>query len=191
MFPSHDLKLLYTDTSVNLESEYEEYEWRTDRVGVLDEPEKMNDHCFVGETLISTPKGNIPIKLINPGDTVFTSKGRKKVFFRWNNGVRDVYEYSIKTDKGIFKVKCTENHKINTKKGWSEISKLQKGMTVSLFNTTMEESLSCSMDKGILTQGAKKCIGMSGSILTKEKDQKAIMSTTKMAIPTTTGPPRS
>ena len=40
--------IYYTDTSSNLESEYDEYEWRTDRVGVLDEPEKANDHILDG-----------------------------------------------------------------------------------------------------------------------------------------------
>lgn len=178
--------IYYTNTSINLESEYEEYEWRTDRVGVLDEPEKANDHCFVGETLISTPNGGVPISLIEPGNVVLTSKGAKRVLFRWNNGVKDIYEYTIKTNKGIIRVKCTENHKVKTNKGWLEISKLQKEMMVSLFSDTMDVNSSFKKEKGILTQDVRKCTGTFGRHLIKQRDQKDIISTTKMGTPTIT-----
>ena len=40
--------VVYTETSKNFEHEYDNYEWKTDRVGVIDEPEKVNDHILDG-----------------------------------------------------------------------------------------------------------------------------------------------
>ena len=37
------------------------------------------DECFTGDTLISTPNGNIPIKNINVGDVVYNAEGISKV----------------------------------------------------------------------------------------------------------------
>ena len=42
----HDLKVCYTESSVNIEMEQEEYSYDNDRMGVLDKPEDANNHLI-------------------------------------------------------------------------------------------------------------------------------------------------
>ncbi|AGO47356.1 phage terminase large subunit [Cellulophaga phage phi19:1] len=39
-------KICYTNTSINLINEYDEYEWDTDRLGLIDKPIKVDDHIL-------------------------------------------------------------------------------------------------------------------------------------------------
>jgi phage terminase large subunit len=41
-------KVEYTNTSINLQNEFEEYEWDTDRLGLIDKPIKVDDHILDG-----------------------------------------------------------------------------------------------------------------------------------------------
>ena len=50
-----------------------------------------DDACFIGETLITTKRGLVPIKDIKPNeDHVLTSKGYKKVLNKFDNGTKPV-----------------------------------------------------------------------------------------------------
>ena len=40
--------VVYTESSENFEYEYENYEWETDRLGVIDKPKKIDDHILDG-----------------------------------------------------------------------------------------------------------------------------------------------
>lgn len=67
-------------------------------------------HCVVGETLISTNLGQKRIDEIEVGDMVLTRRGYKQVLNVFDNGIREVNEYSI---NGI-KITCTPEHKFYT-----------------------------------------------------------------------------
>ena len=50
-------------------------------------------NCLVGDTLVTTIHGDIPIKDIRPGDYVLTRKGFKKVLTSKYQGVKIVYDF--------------------------------------------------------------------------------------------------
>lgn len=84
-------------------------------------------HCFVGETMITTDKGQKRIDQIEPGDRVLTRYGYRRVLKRWDNGERVVREYNV----GDRALTCTPDHKIWTEKhGFKEIGKLPNIGTV-------------------------------------------------------------
>jgi phage terminase large subunit-like protein len=67
---------------------------------------KGNDHCFSGETLVATNRGDVRIDKIKPGDMVYTRAGFRRVIDAWCNGTREVI------DLGAFQ--CTPEHPIYT-----------------------------------------------------------------------------
>lgn len=71
--------------------------------------ESHDDLCLVGETLITTDQGQIPIKNIKAGDKVLTRKGYKKVLWSGKTGRKKVI-----TRYGLT---GTENHPVITKEG--------------------------------------------------------------------------
>jgi hypothetical protein len=70
----------------------------------------LDDACLVGETLVMTDKGEIPIKNIKIGDKVLTRKGFKKVLASGCTGVKEVEDFRI----GNNFIQCTDTHKIIT-----------------------------------------------------------------------------
>ena len=130
--------------------EYNNYQWKKQGDKIIDEPVKMLDDCFVGSTLITTDKGDIPIVDIKEGDMVLTSNGYRKVLHKYHNGKKLVKDYSLLYDTEVVKLTCTNNHKFKTTEKWIEISKLESGMTtfhtkpsmVKLTNYTVEEDTS-------------------------------------------------
>lgn len=68
-----------------------------------------DDLCFIGETLILTDKGNIPIKDIKIGDYVLTRNGYRKVIGSKCTGIENVIEN--------INLIGTKNHPIFTKHG--------------------------------------------------------------------------
>lgn len=124
------------------------------------------DACFEGNTLITTNIGLIPIKSVKEGDFVLTSKGLNKVLNKWNNGIKEIYSFRIKLDTFSLTLHCTKNHKVKTDKGWIEISKLEKGMTVYITNHLMEKNINCTKEKYTSLEIIKKCIGLFGNTLT-------------------------
>lgn len=179
----------YTDTSINLENEYNSYYLEVDqyKVPIDGKPVKGNDHCFAGETLIRTEHGKVRIDEIRKGQKVWTSKGLKEVIATWNNGSKEILEYKLNTSNGVFRLKCTPDHKIKTNKGWLKISKLKQGMTVSLYNITEEENLNSNMENATSIVEKPKCIGMSGNPITSRQDPKDFISTIKTETATITG----
>lgn len=85
------------------------------------EPVDRSNHCFVGETLITTDKRQTQIRNVKAGDMVLTSKGYRRVLHRWDNGIKKVKEYTIKTNQSEIKAICTPDHKIYTPTGFKEI----------------------------------------------------------------------
>src|SRR5690606_16342284 len=85
-----------TARSTNLIKELRSYCWDKDKTGkTINKPIDDFNHCFVGETLITTNKGDIPIENINVGDLVLTREGYKPVLKKFDNGVKKVIEQTM------------------------------------------------------------------------------------------------
>lgn len=63
--------------------------------------------CFVGETLVITNTGEIPIKDITIGDVVKTKNGYNKVVDCWSS-YSEVYEFTFSDGS---KIECTKDHR--------------------------------------------------------------------------------
>jgi len=174
--------LIIHENSVNLLKEVKNYRWKTDRNGnKLDAPVKFNDHaCFIGETMISTIDGLKRIDKIEEGDLVLTSEGYRKVNKLFDNGLHLVEKYSMQFDTFKLTLVCTPNHKVKTNEGWTEISKLQSGMTVYLNNFIEESHLDYSQVNDTSTMDHTRCIGGYGSKRLETNDQKDTTSITLM-----------
>jgi len=75
------------------------------------DPEKSPDYCFIGDTKISTIKGQIPIKDIREGDKVITPFGIKKVKQIGVRSVDTLLRAELSNGKVIY---TTPNHKAYT-----------------------------------------------------------------------------
>lgn len=118
-----DYDLIIDPESVNLIKELNNYVWLEKKSKT---PCDAWNHCFVGNTLITTIDGDRPMREIKVGDMVLTSNGYKKVLKKFNNGVKKVNRYSLLFDTKRVLLDCTNNHKIKTKDGWKEIQKIKE-----------------------------------------------------------------
>jgi hypothetical protein len=175
--------VVYTDVSDGIDLEFKNYAYANDRLGVVDdEVIKAFDDCFTAETLITTINGNVKIVDIKKGDIVLTSNGYKKVLHKFNNGYKQIKDYSIQFDSFSLSLSSTENHLIKTDKGWTEISKLESGMMVYLINHSMEKNTNFIAEEGTLCNINTTCITKYGNF-TKEKEKKDFTYTILMKIP--------
>lgn len=76
-------------------------------VGLEDPTAIYGYSCFVGDTKITTDKGDVCIKDIKVGDLVLTTKGLRKVTRVLNQGIRDCIEVNVAGNKIV----CTPDHK--------------------------------------------------------------------------------
>jgi phage terminase large subunit len=176
----HEFKV--TQRSINLIKELRSYSWDKDREGnQLNRPQDNNNHCFVGDTLITTINGDVPISEIKQGDLVLTSEGFKKVLKKFNNGHKQVYKYSMQLDTFFVHLKCTNNHKVKTSKKWKEIKDLKLGNKLFHLSNLTEKHTTCIKEKDIIVKELQGCIEKFGGII-KEKYQKDITYTMLMEI---------
>ena len=117
----NDGTLKICSNCVNTIKEFGSYVWDEHSIKLgEDKPLKQSDHCFVGETLVTTERGQIPIKDINIGDRVLTPIGYKRVLVTHKHRA-DVEEYDVLGQKII----CTPEHKFYTaNRGWIEACNL-------------------------------------------------------------------
>jgi len=121
-------RLLATPRSTNLIKELQNYKWAEDKNGnLLNKPMDAFNHCFVGDTLVTTMSGDVPIKDITEGDIVLTSRGYRTVICRFDNGFKQVNTYLMQFGTVVVYLTCTESHKIKTTNGWKQIKDLKKG----------------------------------------------------------------
>ena len=139
-----------------------------------------DNHCFVGETLITTINGQKRIDQIKVGDLVLTSKGFKPVLKVFNNGLKQVNNYSIKVDTLIVNLCSTNNHKIKTTNEWTEISKLESGQMVYLCKSSTTKNFIYTLMKGIFQKAISECTSLFTS-LTMAKSKRGFTFTTKTA----------
>lgn len=109
--------------------EYESYQYdsiRSVREGI-NCYKKENDHCLVGDTLISTPKGKIPIKeLVNTNGLVYCYDGKEIVTRQYKDceiTQRNVEIYELELENG-YKIRGTYDHPVLTKKGYKLLGEL-------------------------------------------------------------------
>jgi len=103
----------------------------------INQPEDKHNHCFTGDTLITTINGQKRIDSIVIGDLVLTRNGYQSVVETFNNGVKKIYSFRIKLDTFSLTLKSTDDHLIKTESGWTKISELKKGQTVYLSNSSI------------------------------------------------------
>jgi phage terminase large subunit len=151
--------------SMNAQSEFEKYKRIKDETTgkYLDQPEDANNHCFIGSTLIETDRGLKPIKSIDENDFVFTSFGFRQVLKKFDNGLKQVNKYLIQFDIFSLSLSCTDDHLINTDKGWIKISELKSGTTVYLSKNLTEKYISYIQKNDIFRGGQKECTSKFGS----------------------------
>lgn len=124
--------------------EFSTYAW--DEKAALrgeDKPLKVNDHCFVASSLVSTKWGGIPIEKLDIGDEIATPIGYKKIIHKF---VHD----AIVSTFNIFgeTITCTSNHKIYTvNRGWIEIQEFNILDTI----LKIEEEIWLKKSKSFLT----------------------------------------
>jgi hypothetical protein len=169
-----ELELRITARSLNLINEFRKYTWATDRDGnAINKPIDAYNHCFTGDTLVTTIKGDIPIKDIKIGDLVLTSQGYRRVLKKFNNGVKQISKYSMQFDTFSVSLRSTKEHKVKTKEGWKEISKLKKNDVLYQCKYLTEKNIDCIKESDTLAVVQTDCTQTFGNI-TKEIFQKVI-----------------
>lgn len=110
--------------------EFESYQYDTVRSAKegVDCYKKEFDHCLIGETLISTPKGNIPIKeLVNTKGKVYCYNGNEIVTSNYYNcrmTQQNVDIYELELSNG-YKIRGTYEHPVLTKNGYVMLGELK------------------------------------------------------------------
>ena len=177
-------RMLVTERSVNLIRELKNYTWEFDEKTkrFINQPAKgQADHCFTGDTLITTEDGDKRIDEISVGDYVFTSKGLNKVRKIFDNGIREVLHIRLFFSNFTVEIMATPDHKIKTKKGWKPIKELKKGDVLYTFKYSTGKNTSCTPVKDTFQGDAEDCTEKCGSFITGIF-QKAITSITRMKI---------
>ena len=116
-----EYEVYYTRRSKNIKKEIDNYQWLTVGGKPINKPIDDFNHCFVGNTLIETINGQVPIKDVKVGDYVLTSKGYKRVLLKHNNGLKEVFNFKVNN----IEFECTKNHRFMINGKWKEICNLQ------------------------------------------------------------------
>lgn len=82
------------------------------------------DECFTGDTMVETPRGEVPIKSLRNGDTVCNAMGSGEVVTTFAKSVSELYEVKLSNGKVI---RCTGNHPFFTGRGWIGAKALMEG----------------------------------------------------------------
>lgn len=93
--------------------------WPDADVIVIDEA-----HCFVGETLVSTPDGEKRIDSLNIGDCIYNSCGKSYIIHVFKNTVLSTIKIRLSNEQTI---ECTPEHPFFTEMGWRPAGTLERG----------------------------------------------------------------
>lgn len=179
-----------------------------DHERVLDAIEDKNNHCLVGSTLVTTYRGDIPIRDIERGDLVMTRIGWRSVLKSWK--ASDSAPIWRVTASNGATLEGTAEHEVWTEnRGFVRIDSLEYGDIVATCRdgqptrsaaSASESSSTVEHIGATLNQNARSfattsrrsagtaCTAPFGNIIT-ERSQTAITSTTRMAIFSTTTSP--
>jgi phage terminase large subunit len=173
-----DFTIVVTEESYNLKHELRNYIWNDKKSST---PLDADNHCFVGETLITTNKGLKRIDQMQVNDYVLTSNGFQRVLLKHCNGLKQVNKYLIQFDTFLLSLTCTKDHLIKTSQGWKQIQELKKGMKIYLIKSSTGKNITSIQTKGIFLKELKECTLKFGNFITV-KFLKIIMFIIKMAI---------
>lgn len=96
------------------------------------------DWCVKSDQLVTTLRGEVPIKDVVVGDYALTRKGYKKVLNVWNKGIKEVVETRTKNGNAVW---TTNEHKIfSVQNGWQK----QKDLTSTDLLVTLEKCYTTS-----------------------------------------------
>lgn len=157
--------------SAALVKEQSNYKYRTINGVKTDDPIDEYNHCFTGDTLITTDRGLIELNYVEAGDMVLTSEGLRRVLHKWHNGKKQAKIYRILCECFSIELCCTDNHKIKTTQGWTEIRKLQLGQEIYLHKPSMVKSTGYIQESGTIPEGQEECTLLYGNIITAKDHQ--------------------
>lgn len=97
--------------------------------------------CFSGDTLITTKRGQVPIKDVIIGDYVLTRRGYKRVRNNLFNGIKEIERKEI--DFGATKtiISSTPDHKFNINGIWKKYKELTKRDTLYVLSPLMGKNI--------------------------------------------------
>ena len=139
-------KTIATDAArIKLETDWEnESETRLEPEGLLIlqgqrlGPTDLYRYCVSEDSLISTERGDVPIRDVHVGDQVWTREGLREVEWSGCTGVRETV--TIKTASGLT-LSLTPDHKIATPDGWKEAGLFASGDTLLAISRNSEFTL--------------------------------------------------
>ena len=79
--------------------------------------------CLDGNTLITTSRGEVPLKEVKVGDMVLTRAGYRKVLLNQYKGIKPVFSITVNNEKNLI---ATADHRIYTADGWKEVKDLRE-----------------------------------------------------------------
>jgi hypothetical protein len=107
-------------------------------------------NCLIGDTLILTDKGLIPIKNIEKGTRVLALNNNGQYVFdevmeKINSGIKEVYV--LKTNRN--KITASDNHPFYTINGWKMLKELNKGDKIrALSNIGLAQDTGLTVNDG-------------------------------------------
>jgi intein/homing endonuclease len=117
--------LLYVavDKCPNLADDFESWRQKDGR-------EIHDQSCLVGDTLVKTNKGDVPIKNISIGDKVYTRQGLRQVKWSGQTGVRELKRVDFSDGRSLV---GTDNHPVWVEgRGWTRIALLRPSDIVNV-----------------------------------------------------------
>lgn len=173
-----DWQIIVDPESFNLQKELNNWIW-LDKKGEI--PLDADNHCFIGNTLISTDKGQIRIDELNGTEYILTTNGFRPLIKIFNNGIKQTNKYLIQFDTFSLSLCCTPSHLIKTTKGWIQISKLRSGMDLHLNKNLMGKYTGYIQTNDIFQEEQKECISQYGNTI-MEKFKRVFLFITEMKI---------
>lgn len=157
-----------------------------------DDPDDVDttaeDHCFIAGTMVQTPRGEVSIESLRPGDEVNTRLGPRPVVMNHKNPGQ-VYRVKLSNGKELI---GTGNHPVFANGDFKRIDLLTKGDTLTEWQKSFQKPpknfLGCviTFAEGIFNGRGSDFIGRCGSI-TGGQSPRVTTFTTKTVIPATTG----
>jgi hypothetical protein len=158
------MNIFAVEESTDLWNEFYNWVYAVDKnLEPTDEPLDDFNHCFVGDTLITTILGQRKIADVKEGYFVLTSNGWNKVLKKWDNGIHHVNKYVLHFDTFNLSLTCTKDHKIKTTEGWISIGEVKSTHQIYLSKFLTENLSNCTQGKDILAEDVKDYIQLYGN----------------------------
>lgn len=175
-------RIVVTKRSTNLIKELRNYTWRKDKDGnVMNEPIDMYNHCFTGDTLITTARGDVRIDEVHEGEMALTSDGWRKVLKVFDNGCREILHIRINFSTFVVEICGTPTHRIKTTKGWKELQQIKAGDVLTLSRCLMVRNTTNTLGSVTTLEAQRRCTARCGRTI-MARSLKGVKYTTKTEI---------